>query len=427
MVLTPRDLPLQGQPYCEGQTLPQGIGAADVDWLARRGHVRGADGYKFHAIARPPVMASTDKARRRRLIREVSAHAPLLRAKRSEEQKNVCFLMVDLSPYGGPKVCQQAAAALADRGWNASVACVRRYPGAFQYGAAEFEFHDVDDLVDRFVEVVFDHGIIVLTHWWSAWVFRGLMAKHPELRVVTYYQDREDWFTTEFGCPHVHGEQRSAYLAIQDRIYVSSWIKASLGDADERNVVIPPMLPPAAMAPLTPTKEQDTVKILAMWRPTTPRRGHDLIQETFAHLKERYGERISLEVYGEILPPCLEADVNHGWLAEDEVFKLLDRVDIVLEPSEFHGFGLPAAEAMSRGRLVVSTDNRGVHEYGKHGENLLITKDAEDFKQQAVDAVEMVAFRPTAERARLDITSYMDPDRIGDLWAETLWQLLATA
>lgn len=415
-------LPLHNQPFCQRETLNDGIGKADIDWLISQGFLTGIDGYDWHPITTYPDVSRAQAFERSRLVRRVNREAPaLLREKRAKTNKNVAFLMNDLGPYGGIKVCQQAAAALAERGWNASVCYCVQTGKPFQYGAAEFAFNGTNDLVANFTERVFSEGVIVLTHWWSAWLFKDLVEQNPQLKVVCYLQDREDWFTDEFNEPTLYPDGRASYLQYANRAYVSRWIKDTLEDASEDNPIIPPPLPQGyEVQPDTrPSRRNGTIRVLALWRPGTPRRGHRLLAKTHKALREAYDSAVSLEVYGEVLTPCETADINHGWLREHEVLDLLRKVDVVLEPSDYHGYGLAATEAMSQNVLIVSTENFGVEEYGEDEETLLLAGDDDEFVEKAKKAIDLCR-TPWADRiaanGRTFVAQHMDPARVGDLW-----------
>jgi hypothetical protein len=415
-------LPLHNQPFCQRETLNDGIGKADVDWLIAQGLLTGIDGYDWNAIETCPDLTRVQAFERSRLVRRVNREAStLLRQKRQNESKNVAFLMNDLGPYGGIKVCQQAAAELAERGWNASVCYCVQTGKPFQYGAAEFAFNGTKDLVENFTERVFSEGVVVLTHWWSAWLFKDLLEQNPQLKAVCYLQDREDWFTDEFNEPTLYPDARNEYLRHLDRAYVSRWIKDTLEDPSDDNPIIPPPLPrnydkePESK----PSQRSGTIRVLSLWRPGTPRRGHRLLMKAHKELKRLYENNVSLEVYGEILTPCETADINHGWLREHEVLALLKQVDVVLEPSDYHGYGLAATEAMSQNVLVVSTENFGVEEYGIDEETLLLAGDTEEFIEKACKAIDLcrTPWADTiAERGRNFVAAHMDPARVGDLW-----------
>ena len=425
-----RVLPLHNQPFSQHETAANGIGAADVNWLVSEGMLVGVESYTWKPLLEDPELTRAEAFTRNRLVRKLNQLAPMLRDKRENTNKNVAFLMNDLGPYGGIKVCQQAAAGLAKLGWNACVCYCMQTGPAFQYGASEFKFDSTEDLVDRFTSRVFSEGIVVLTHWWTAFLFKDLLKNNPKLKVVCYLQDREDWFLDEFGQPTLQPWGRDAYLHFRNRAYVASWIKETLEDKSDNPVIHPP-LPQGSFGPSRirprPSERTGRIRVLSLWRPSTPRRGHALLTKVHTRLRELYGDAVSLEVYGEVLTPCETADINHGWLDEHEVLDLLGQVDVVLETSDFHGYGLAATEAMSQNVLVVSTENYGVEEYGIDEETLLLAGDTQEFIDKTCKVIDLCR-TPWADNIvsnAFDLVSHeMDPHTLAWQWDNWLCQKL---
>lgn len=63
---------------------------------------------------------------------------------------------------------------------------------------------------------------------------------------------------------------------------------------------------------------------------------------------------------------------HHGILSHTELAKLHNYVDLLVSPSWYEGFGLPALEAMASGTPVITTDNLGCREYCKDSKNCLM-------------------------------------------------------
>lgn len=57
---------------------------------------------------------------------------------------------------------------------------------------------------------------------------------------------------------------------------------------------------------------------------------------------------------------------------QDRLPELIRCHDVFLSASQYEGFGLPHLEAMASGVPVVSTDNGGIHAFGRPGENCLL-------------------------------------------------------
>ena len=66
-----------------------------------------------------------------------------------------------------------------------------------------------------------------------------------------------------------------------------------------------------------------------------------------------------------------------GWIKRKEIIEIIDQADILLLPSNFETFGTAALEGMSRGKLVVVSENTGILEWQSLKENLFILKNNE--------------------------------------------------
>jgi glycosyltransferase involved in cell wall biosynthesis len=216
-----------------------------------------------------------------------------------------------------------------------------------------------------------------------------MCERNPALIPVALWQDREDMFERHDGKP-AGADEFVNYLAIRHRIAVSRWILDSaesdrlIGkrtDDEIRQVIWPAVDQAFTSAP--PPERTDSndrpVRILAMWRPMTAvRRGMPRLAALYAALAKHYSGkragRVSLEVFGwtDGVPAGV---VSHGHLTTAQVAAVMREVDIVVEPSEFQGFGLPGMEAIACGAALVTTPCRGPQEYAQPGVNAIVADD----------------------------------------------------
>jgi glycosyltransferase involved in cell wall biosynthesis len=84
-----------------------------------------------------------------------------------------------------------------------------------------------------------------------------------------------------------------------------------------------------------------------------------------------------LSLFGE-RPQGTWFDEYLGHLTPEEVARHMNQTEIVVESSDFQGFGLPGLEALACGAILVSRPNKGIDEYGIDGKNCLITEDLVD-------------------------------------------------
>lgn len=84
-------------------------------------------------------------------------------------------------------------------------------------------------------------------------------------------------------------------------------------------------------------------------------------------------DNVIFTAYGDFPNSDVPAFVNFlGWITDEELVNLYNRSTIIVIPSILEGFCLPGLEAMACGCALVTTDNKGIHEYAKNDINCKI-------------------------------------------------------
>jgi glycosyltransferase involved in cell wall biosynthesis len=166
------------------------------------------------------------------------------------------------------------------------------------------------------------------------------------------------------------------------------------------------------------------LRILAMVRPTTPRRAPEATMRILERVSERFGDAVRIVVFGVSAsdPEFLgyPRDFPHECLGEvtsEEVAEALAAADIFVDCSTFQAMGLTAMEAMASGVAVVGPENGGLREIVTHGrDGLLVDTLNEDAVVAAVarlvsdhalrrsiraNALEVVRHSPTLAACRM--------------------------
>ena len=332
----------------------------------------------------------------------------------------VVLFTSNVGPWGGVACLLRVAEQLAGYGINAQVVHFTTNKHRFNPGVGPIIVPRPQQLVKTLGAVTrAAKGVLFATHWWGEHLLDPVWDANPSWDRAAYWQDREDLFTNKRGERTLTDEQAEKYAAVPNRVINATWVKES-GERDlaiDEGTVIPVGYDPDIFYP--PRGERNSanvVRILAMYRPTTPRRGGKTLLYLYEQLRERFGAAVSLEVFGERPPQASAVDRYHGWLSEHEVAAVMREADIVVEPSEFQGFGLPGLEAMATGAAVVSTDNLGIHEYGEHERNCLIAKDPRDLLWQVVRLVEDAGLRKSLGEFASSSVQRFAWDVIGAEW-----------
>lgn len=270
-------------------------------------------------------------------------------------------------------------------------------------------------------------GIVVASHWGAGQVAQEIVDHNPGLSLTTVLQDREDWFEGN-GRSGMSQEMVRGFIDIGRGIGVSRWIldtaAKDLGLEREKYSVIPAGVDTALFHPRGPRDDQ-RVRVLAMWRPKTAvRRGMARLRQVYEGLHRRFGDRISLELFGWTghdanVPSCVGAGGRHGRLGRRDLAELMAQADVVVEPSEYQGFGLTGLEAMASGATLVSTQCRGVDEYATHGQDALVVPH-DDLEEAVALAIDDAAMRRRLSGEAVERARGLDWDVIAERWAEYL-------
>ena len=123
---------------------------------------------------------------------------------------------------------------------------------------------------------------------------------------------------------------------------------------------------------LLDTPAGDTINLLHVGS-TVPRKRIDLLLQVFAALRERFTSLRLVRVGGPFTPAQMQLAHELGVTQDIIVLPFLDRsmlaavyrlADLVLQPSDMEGFGLPVVEAMACGTPVVASDLPVLREVG---------------------------------------------------------------
>ena len=334
----------------------------------------------------------------------------------------VRFICFNIGPYGGVYCIVRLVNELTKRGFCASIDYVLNQPNDFKFLCGPKKHNNAGSLRKVGSEAGSQQGIVVATHWFSGEVVNEISNSGADIVPMAFWQDREDLFTEPNGSISLRQGSIDIYPTIPNRIVNARWVGETAQDdlGISSFTHIPVGVDCHKFYP--GEKRESRIKIVAMHRPSTPRRGAKRLQRLYVALRERYGDGVSLETFGE---PCSFSDVHHGKVSQDKVAQIMRDASIVVEPSDFQGFGLPGLEGMASGCAVVSTDNLGVHEYGIHGQNCFIANQDEDLLghlYELVDNPDLV--ERMGAQGRTTALNF-DWSIIADRWADHLKDVYA--
>ena len=275
-------------------------------------------------------------------------------------------------PSGGFRVHYEYANRLAARGHDVSV--VHRIESFGQRLHARrrgvrrlvwwFEFDPRVSLLvaPRFSIPLTD--VAILTAWMTAEARPALRARARVFAQVVY--DYEYWMTADAA---TRARMARAFRMADLSIATSSAVASMLRDVGRApDVMISCAIDQDAFHPETdPADRPPVIGLIARWE--SFKRIDDAIRALEILRETREVRVLAAGRERRPLPDWIER-----WDApNDEAMRAFyNRVAVFVLPSEYEGWGLPAAEAMACGAAVVTTRSGGVEDFAVHGENALL-------------------------------------------------------
>ena len=119
------------------------------------------------------------------------------------------------------------------------------------------------------------------------------------------------------------------------------------------------------------------VSIVAMIRPSTPRRAAEDTMRVLERISKEFGNKVTITLFGEdaghrifnqyeVQAKCL------GAVSSQEVGVILSAADIFVDFSKFQAMGLTAMEAMASGAAVIVPEQGGATTFATNNENALV-------------------------------------------------------
>lgn len=295
---------------------------------------------------------------------------------------SVLFLLPVKGAGGGVHSIVQEATEMRRLGVNAAVAVNR---DDVEYYLSQYA--DIPTARDLFVG--FDEGeinyvagrydVVAATIFLSIPLLKKIYEANPHILPAYYIQDYEALFFDR-GTKHWRNA-RASYELIPTALNFAKtrWIADEVKREHDVDVVkVAPSIDHEVYKPaaaLNPGK----LRVSAMIRPQTPRRGADRTMRVLRRLSERYGERIEIQIFGsgEGEPKFAELEcgfpfINHDVIKRPQVAQVLSQSDVFLDLSDYQAFGRTGLEAMACGCVPMVPVRGGADEYARNGENALV-------------------------------------------------------
>lgn len=322
----------------------------------------------------------------------------------------ICWVVRSTAMCGGMKYIADIVNEINERGGDARVALVRRTPNSPDRILPELRcmpimFDSDQDFIENFSRKVFKKGVVVAAISELAHLV-GMLCKENEALIGVNHVQSYDPFIAE------NEDQlklaNSSFSVLPHVITNSEWISNKL--ISDHGVTplatVHPGIDRKLFYPKTRSSGDDRATVLISLNKSYTFKGYNRGIHLAYYLSEMAMKNsVELRVMAYGIDSCLEvpAIIGLGEISQVRLANILgNEVDIFVEPSEYHSYGLPALEAMGCGVPVVCWDNTGIHEYGKDGENCIILPKDTEVSDAAVRIFKLLSEAETRKNLALN-------------------------
>jgi GT2 family glycosyltransferase/glycosyltransferase involved in cell wall biosynthesis len=381
------------------------------NWALQRKHSSARIAAGQNRLWNEPALA-----RMRQELRHLLAvpRIPPVVAPAEPKPLSVLFLVPVGGGGGGVHSVVQETAGMRRLGINARVAVQTQYLPRFHetYSALDPDqlFLDYGSL-DELMSHAAGFTTVVGTLYTSMTLVAAINAVHPEVIPAYYVQDYEPLF---FPRKSAHWDAAAESYTLVPGAVLFAKTQWLCDIVRERHGVevhkVSPSIDHDVYYPPLAREANSRVRVAAMIRPRSPRRGAWRTLLVLRGLAREFGTQVDIHTFG-----CTDEDMsaekfasdfrftNHGPLLREQVADLLRESDVFLDLSDYQAFGRTGLEAMACGCAVVLPVLGGTSEYAVHGENALLvdTSDIDACYDAARALIEHAGARQRLQEAGL--------------------------
>lgn len=299
------------------------------------------------------------------------------------EGKRVLFVLPIIHAGGGGNVVITEARAMMRMGVGATLLNLAVHKQAFEqsYPNLDVPVLYADSSAEIPALAVAYDAVIATANHSVEWI-APLQSVDGRPVLGYYIQDFEPYFFAE-GSPGHEKAMASYNLVPTMRLFTKTkWNRDEVcAKTGQSPVIVGPSVDVDLFFPRW--REQrgkgNVMHIVAMVRPSSPRRNPEGTIAVLSKLKGAFGHRIEVSIFGAEKdgPPipsgaCVAKFTNYGQLTPKKTAKLLSSADVFIDMSHFQAMGLTAMEAMACGAIPVVPRAGGAASFAQHGVNALV-------------------------------------------------------
>ncbi|MCT7949160.1 glycosyltransferase [Ancylothrix sp. C2] len=300
------------------------------------------------------------------------------------EGKRVFFILPIAGVGGGGNIVLHEAEAMIKMGVDVRIVNLAPFKEGFEQGYPENKVPVIYVEKEKNIPWLFPQCDAIFATYYASVFWMNPLTPDLNIPIRGYYiQDFEPYFFPNQVTDFI--EAWLSYTLYPDlvRICKTEWDREMVKDqvgvesfVGGATVNIDTYRPRCQKLPNTPKKP---IRILAMIRPTSPRRAPKLTMEVLREIDRRYGDAVDIVIFG-----CESKELDIFDLPQDFRFQnleilnrsqvawIMNQIDIFIDYSVFQAQGLTAMEAMCSGCAIIVPQRGGTGEFVKHEENGLI-------------------------------------------------------
>lgn len=288
-----------------------------------------------------------------------------------EYKYNVAWVVKSAAFCGGMKYIADIANELIERNVNVKICVIKNSPESpetvlNELHTAPIFFKDAEDFVTNFSLRAFTNGVVIAAVAELVEPVGRLCHNNPNYTPVHHVQSYDPLLTNDVNLSKAQGE---LYGKLKHTISSSNWISRTLAEEhriDNILFTVQPGVDTDVFHKGDRSKGDDRFTVMVSLDPQYPFKGAARGVELCKELAKLDPNIRILGLGMDFVPDCPTV-VGLGKLSQGRLAQILrTEVDVFVDPSYVHSYGMPSLEALTSGVEIVCWNNQGVLEYASN-------------------------------------------------------------
>lgn len=296
---------------------------------------------------------------------------------------NIAWVVNSTNFCGGMKYIADVVNQLIEEGVNAKVVCIPQDADQVQSVLPQLHTQPIfytteKEFIDEFSRDVFSEGIIVASVGQVVDTVNALVARYPKAFKSLHHIQSYDPAIAEYIDPDRIKEMEESIGLLDHTICSSKWV-SSYERVPKDAVSIPPGVDFDTFHPRDRSSGDPRPTVMVYLNQDYAFRGYErgvALCKDLWEKSRRKKQEIRILAVGVLSVPECPYVVGLGKLNPRRfAYYLANEIDVFVDPSHVHSYGLPSLEALVSGTRVVSWMNGGVTDYAEDFDDMITVLD----------------------------------------------------